>query len=118
LKTIWNIIVEAVVRATDYLSDIEDFEVFARDRRSQDAVVRNIEIIGEAVARINNVGPDFIALHPEIPWTKMRAMRNVMIHEYFFVDLRTVWNTVKNDLPRLKQQIYDLLMEVREARND
>lgn len=108
-------IAEAITRVTDYLQQIDDFSVFELDRGSQDAVVRNIEVIGEAVAKISNVAPDFIGQHPEVPWARVRAMRNVMIHEYFFVDLRIVWSTVKIDLPRLKQQIDELLVESRRA---
>jgi uncharacterized protein with HEPN domain len=60
-------IAEAITRATDYLRHTADFAAFEQDQRSQDAVVRNIEIIGEAVAKINNVAPDLIAKHTEIP---------------------------------------------------
>jgi len=74
-------IAEAVARATGYLQDIDDFDVFQQDRRSQDAVVRNIEIIGEAAGRIQKLAPDFAAAHPELPWAQMRAMRNLVIHE-------------------------------------
>ena len=71
--------------------------------------MRNIEIIGEAVTKINSLAPDFINQHSQIPWAQMRAMRNVVVHEYFFVDLKVVWTTVRDDLPRLKHQIDDLL---------
>jgi uncharacterized protein with HEPN domain len=64
---------------------------------------RNIEIIGEAVNKINSTAPDFIPQHPGLPWAEMRGMRN------FFVDLEIVWTTVKDDFPRLKQQIDALL---------
>ncbi|MDQ2777064.1 MAG: DUF86 domain-containing protein [Acidobacteriota bacterium] len=64
--------------------------------------MRNIEIIGEAVNKIQNLAPDLIPRHPEVPWAQMPAMRNRAIHEYFFVDLKIAWTTVKDDLPRLK----------------
>jgi uncharacterized protein with HEPN domain len=80
-----------------------------QDRRSHDAVVRKFEIIGEAVAKISNVAPAVIVRNPEIPGARMRAMRNGMIHEYFFVDLRIIRGRVKSDLPRLRQQIDALL---------
>lgn len=79
----------------------------------QDAVVRNIEIIGEAAGNIQKMDPDFIAAHPELPWREMRAMRNLVIHEYFFVDVNIVWTTVKNHLPGLKDQVDELLMQIR-----
>jgi uncharacterized protein with HEPN domain len=102
-------IVEAIERATSYLEPLHDFDAFQTNHQVQDAVVRNIEIIGEAVNKINSVAPEFIDRHPQLPWAQMRAMRNVVIHEYFFVDLRVVWTTIRDDLPRLKQQIDDLL---------
>jgi uncharacterized protein with HEPN domain len=104
---------EAIARATDYLQHTGDLAAFQRDHRTQDAVVRNIQIIGEAVAKIQKLAPDFIAEHPELPWAQMRAMRNLVIHEYFFVDLKIVWSTVKDDLPQLKQQIDGLLIKQR-----
>ena len=109
-------IAEAVARATGYLQPLQDLEALQKTQQVQDAVVRNIEIIGEAVNKIYNLAPDFINRHPELPWARMRGMRNVVIHEYFFVDLKIVWTTVKDDLPRLKQQIDSLLIEQRRER--
>jgi uncharacterized protein with HEPN domain len=100
---------EAIDRCTSYLQDVPDLEAFGRNSQVQDAVVRNIEIIGEAVAKINKASPEFIKRHSDIPWQQMRAMRNVVIHEYFFVDLQIVWNTVKGDFPKLRRQIEALL---------
>ncbi len=71
--------------------------------------MRNIEIIGEAVRHINRVAPGFIEQHPELPRAQMRAMRNVVIHQYFAVDLKILWTTATEDLPRLKRQIDQLL---------
>ena len=102
-------IAEAIERAIDYLQPVPDPEAFQKNPQVQDAVVRNIEIIGEAVNKINRTAPNFIEQHPELPWAQMRAMRNVAIHEYFFVDLGIVWTTVKDDLPKLKRQIDALL---------
>ena len=102
-------IAEAIDRATRYLEPVPDFEEFQQNPQVQDAVVRNLEIIGEAANKINSTAPDFLQQHPELPWAQMRVMRNVAIHEYFYVDLQIVWKTVKEDLPRLKQQIDALL---------
>ena len=102
-------IAEAIEWATAYLQPVPDLAAFQENRQVQDAVVRNIEIIGEAVNKINSTAPDFIKQHPELPWAQMRGMRNVAIHEYFFVDLEIVWTTVKDDLPKLKKQIDALL---------
>jgi uncharacterized protein with HEPN domain len=102
-------IAAAIERATGYLQPVADLAAFKKNPQAQDAVVRNIEIIGEAVNKINSTAPDFVKRHPELPWAKMRAMRNVAIHEYFFVDLEIIWTTVKDDFPRLKQQVEALL---------
>jgi uncharacterized protein with HEPN domain len=102
-------IAEAIERATGYLQPVPHFEAFQQNTQVQDAVVRNLEIIGEAVNKINSTAADFLQQHPELPWAQMRGMRNVAIHEYFYVDLQIVWKTVKEDLPRLKQQIDALL---------
>jgi uncharacterized protein with HEPN domain len=109
-------IAEAIERATGYLQPLQNLEALQKNQQVQDAVVRNIEIIGEAVNKIHTLAPDFINQHPELPWARMRGMRNVVIHEYFFVDSGIVWTTVKDDLPRLKQQIDGLLIEQRRGR--
>ena len=104
-------IVEAIDRATTYLARVSSLDAFQAQPQVQDAVIRNIEIIGEAVSKVQSAAPEFIEQHSELPWAQMRAMRNIAIHEYFFVDLEIVWTTVKNDLPRLKQRIIALLNE-------
>lgn len=102
-------IAEAIARAAGYLQPVSDLKAFKENPQVQDAVVRNIEVIGEAVNKINSTAPDFIKQHPELPWAQMRGMRNIAIHEYFFVDLEIVWTTVREDFPKLKQQIDALL---------
>jgi uncharacterized protein with HEPN domain len=104
-------IAEAITRATGYVQPLQGIEEFENNPQVQDAVVRNIEIIGEAVSHINRVARDFITQHPELPWAQMRAMRNIVIHQYFAVDLKVLWTTVTQDLPRLKQQIDQLLSQ-------
>lgn len=104
-------IAEAITRATSYVQPFENFEAFQKDLQAQDAVVRNIEIIGEAANHINRADANFMTQHPQIPWADMRDMRNVIAHQYFSVDLAVVWATVKNDLPALKHQIDHLLDE-------
>jgi uncharacterized protein with HEPN domain len=106
-------IAEAIERATSYLKPLQDLVELQQNQMVQDAVVRNIEIIGEAAGNIQKMAPDFIAAHPELPWPQMRAMRNIVIHEYFFVDVNIVWTTVRNHLPHLKRQIGGLLNEQR-----
>lgn len=76
-----------------------DKDAFLKDALTVDAVVRNLEIIGEAASRIPD---DFKGTHPEIPWRKVVGLRNRVVHEYFGVDLEIVWSVISNDLPPLK----------------
>lgn len=72
----------------------------------QDAVIRNLEVIGEAV---KNLSSDLRRRHPAIPWRGITALRNVLIHEYFGVDLEIVWRVVSRRLPTLKRSVLKLL---------
>ncbi|RBP08620.1 uncharacterized protein with HEPN domain [Roseiarcus fermentans] len=110
-----NHIAQAIQRATDYIDRLGGVSAFRQSQRDQDAVIRNMEIIGEAARQIQQHAPQFVAAHPELPWIEMRGMRNKMIHEYFDVDVDVVWRTVKSDLPALKQRIDDLLKRLRGA---
>lgn len=75
-----------------------------------DAVVRNFEIIGEAS---NAIPPSVRDAHPQIPWKPIIGLRNLLIHEYFGVDLDTVWETLQVHLPNLKQQLENLTADGR-----
>lgn len=79
---------------------------FKKNKLIVDAVIRNFEIIGEASTHIPHT---FRSIHPDIPWKQMSAMRNILIHEYFCVNLGTVWQTVQAKLPILKQQLLALI---------
>jgi len=86
-------------------------ESFFSDRKTQDAVVRNLEIIGEAIKRVS------IALkeaHPDIAWKPIAGMRDKLIHDYFGVNLQLVWDVVEGDLPVLQQKIVRLLEAIGE----
>lgn len=86
------------------ISKIEDFtssmarSQFDKNELVQDAVIRNIEIIGEASKRVSD---DFKANHSEIPWREMAGMRDKLIHDYMGVDLDVVWRTIEIDIPEL-----------------
>ena len=82
-----------------------DQQSFASDTRTVDAVVRNLEIIGEAATRIPE---EFKAGHPDVPWRRVVGLRNRIVHEYFGVDIGIVWSVVSQDLPHLKSQIQDI----------
>jgi uncharacterized protein with HEPN domain len=82
------------------------FEQFERNEWTVDAVLRNLTVIGEAARHV----PDEIcALYPEIQWQDIRDMRNIVVHEYFGVDLSVVWLTIKQDLPGLIVKLEQLL---------
>jgi uncharacterized protein with HEPN domain len=74
------------------------WEEFQRSDLLQNAVMRPLEIIGEVARKISQETKDS---HPEIPWNDMIGMRNRLIHEYFRINLQTVWDTLQNDIPRL-----------------
>ena len=77
-----------------------------KDHKSQDAVVRNFEIIGEAV---KNISDQYKNDHPEIPWKSMAGMRDKLIHHYFGVNFDVVWGVIKNDLRKVLNEIQALL---------
>jgi uncharacterized protein with HEPN domain len=79
---------------------------FLSDSMAHDAVVRQIEIIGEAA---RNVSDQFQNKYPKLPWARMIGIRNKIIHEYFNVNFAIVWDTVKDDLPLLKKSIKKIL---------
>lgn len=79
---------------------------FLEDELTQDAVLRNFEVIGEAAKRLDD---SYRASHPEIPWRAIAGLRDVLIHQYEGVDLEKVWAIVEKDLPGLKQSIAGLL---------
>ncbi|MGI6207010.1 MAG: DUF86 domain-containing protein [Anaerolineae bacterium] len=85
---------------------------FRADQLRQDAVIRRIEVIGEATRRIS---PEFRAAHPGIPWPEMAGMRSRLIHEYDRVDLVEVWKVVQEDIPRLIAMITPLVPPDRPA---
>ena len=78
---------------------------FMSDRKTCDAVIRNLEVIGEACNNIAKKHPDFVAQHAHVPWGFAYEMRNALAHGYFTVDLTIVWQTIQNDLPTLKARI-------------
>ena len=79
---------------------------FKGDEKTTDAVVRNLEIIGEAASRLPK---DFTDKHLAIEWVKIVGLRHRIVHEYFGVRLERVWKTAKKDIPKLKKQVSELL---------
>lgn len=97
-------ILAAIERIERHTSDVDELG-FLNSELIQDAVIRNIEIIGEASNNIQRVDPVFAAQHAEIPWQVMYAMRNRVSHGYDKVDFEMVWKTICNDLPELYELV-------------
>ena len=85
-----------------------DRMAFLADRRTQQAVVMSLLIIGEAAAKIMDAEADFVRAHPEVPWRSMRGMRNRMAHGYFETNYELVWETVSAEIPRLIDRLSSL----------
>lgn len=99
---------DAIERIGRYVRDIDE-ATFLQNDMAQDAVIRNLEIIGEASHNIEQHYPEFAAEHPELPLAFAYQMRNAVAHGYFKVDLEIVWNTIQNDLPGLYERIERIL---------
>ena len=105
-------------RSTDHLDHIRqaaadacgfvagmDKPAFMADKRTQQAVVMSLVIIGEAATKLMDTDQAFVQAHPSIPWRAMRGMRNRMAHGYFDINLDVVWETVQVSLPELIKQL-------------
>ncbi len=98
-------IIDAINKIDRYTSDVPEVD-FLNDEKTQDAVIRNFEIIGEACNNIAKLHPEFAAQHPEVPWGIAYEMRNALSHGYHKVDLEIVWKTIHANLPELAVQVY------------
>lgn len=94
-------ILTAITRIEIYVEGI-DMDQFRADSKTTDAVVRNLEIIGEAVKKIPE---DVRIAHPAVQWRPAAAMRDFLIHDYPSIDIEAVWNTIQEDLPAFKAGI-------------
>jgi len=100
-------ILESIGLIEQYISGTTKKE-FVSQPQLQDAVLRRLEIIGEAA---KNISIATKKQHQEIPWRLMAGMRDILIHHYFGVDIDLVWNTVKDDLPNLKELLENIFHE-------
>jgi len=98
-------ILEAIGNVREYTVGL-DYNAFARDKKTRDAVVRNLEVIGEAAGHL----PESIRMAaPEIEWRKITGIRNILIHEYFGISMPIVWDVVQNKLDPLEKSCRKLL---------
>jgi uncharacterized protein with HEPN domain len=100
-------ILESISKIEEYTKAISKDD-FSRNTQVQDAVLRRLEVIGEAV---KNIPEEFKDRYPEIPWKKIAGVRDVLIHAYFGVNLERIWKIVEEDIPGLKGEI----LKVREV---
>lgn len=101
-------ILEAVQRATRYV-DRMNYHTFTDDTKTQDAVIRTIEIIGEAT---KNLSQELRTGNPEVPWKNMAAMRDKLIHHYFGINLDIVWEITIEELPKIEEKIINILKKL------
>lgn len=101
-------ILDAIENIETYVHGMTE-DLFFANRLVQDGVVRNLEVIGEATKRLPNSIRD---KYPDIEWRKMAGMRDVLIHDYFGVDVQRVWGVVKNRLPFLKIRLGEILSDI------
>jgi uncharacterized protein with HEPN domain len=107
--------------ATDACSFVEGLakDDFLADKRTQQAVIMSLIIIGEAATKVMDGYAEFTQAHPEVPWRSMRGMRNRIAHRYFDINLDVVWDTVQAALPELLKQLPAVRQDAKdEDRND
>lgn len=100
---------ESIAKIEKLVGILQDYDAFESRWIEQDSVIRNFEIIGEAS---NHISEKLRLNYPELPWNEMRAMRNFMTHQYFGLQLDTIWETAVNDIPLLKIQIDHIIDEL------
>ena len=102
-------ITESIENIELYSKDVSK-DNFLKDKKIQDAVVRRLEVIGEAV---KNLPKDFIKKYPDIFWKEIIGTRDKIIHHYFGVDLDIMWVIIKKDIPKLKNKIKKILNNIK-----
>lgn len=98
-------ILQSISILEGYLKEL-DFSAFEKNEMMQSACIRHLEIIGEASSKISK---ELKTDYTEIPWREIIALRNIVLHEYFRVDVAEIWTTIQQDLPPLKEQVKSIL---------
>ena len=104
-KSYFNDILNSIIHIEEYVSNL-DYSDFSNDQKTVDAVIRNLEIIGEAT---KNIPEEIRDKYPNLPWKEMSGMRDKLIHGYFDVIYSIIWETIQNDLPLIKSEIMKIL---------
>ncbi len=99
------------IQEVEEFTDDMDFEEFVSDRKTVNAVIRSLEVMGEAAKKIP---PEIRNRYPEIPWKYIAGMRDKLIHEYHGVDLEIVWEVINKEIPPLKPEFEKILEELKE----
>ena len=100
-------ILDCLEKIEKYTEDFS-YEEFKNDDLRQDGVIRNLEIIGEAVKKLPM---DIRDNNPELEWKKIAGLRDILIHDYFGVDLEIIWDIIENKIPKLKNKVNEILNE-------
>jgi len=100
-------ILDAIQKINVYTADLS-FEKFKNDPKTLDAVIRNLEVIGEA---IKNIPEEIRTQYPDIEWKKIAGLRDILIHEYFGANIKIIWDVKQNKLPRFEKHIKRILLE-------
>ena len=98
---------DAIVKVRGYTLNL-GLKEFAKDQKTLDAVIRNLEVIGEAA---KSVPEEIRSRHTQIDWRRVTAPRNILIHQYFAIDVEIIWDIVQNKLPDLHREIQQMLAE-------
>lgn len=105
IETLLRHILESITNVEEYTNGVSR-EAFMKSRVTQDAVIRRLEVIGEAT---KNIPPAFRSQYPEVPWQDIAGLRDILIHHYFGVDLELTYDIVQKDLPGLKAKVEKIL---------
>lgn len=98
---------EAIEKIEKYVSF--GYEAFAEDERTQVWIIHHLQLIGEAS---NHLSDELTEKYPDIPWADIVGLRNVLVHQYFGIDLRQVWETAELDMPILKANVRKILQDI------